>query len=266
MSKEPQTIQRFDPDLGRQLTILVAIFGSIAINTLSNVFPPNGVNIGTLSNTLFASVEIIPANYAFAIWGLIYLGLIAFGLYQLQPAQRHNPSLQRSGYLLVVACLAQCVWIYLFLDRRFPLSIMAMVGVLLPLIGLYQRLGIGQRCVSRQERWLLHIPISIYLGWISVATVVNVAIALYSVNWDGWSIAPPVWTVIMMLVSAAIAALVTIQRHDTAYTLVMVWALVAIAIRHINVPLIAVSGVGLAIALTLLPLVLTLKHFRNRSY
>jgi hypothetical protein len=246
--------QRFDRDLLRQLTTLAAIIGSITLNTLSNFFPPNGVNIGRLSNTLFAGVQIIPANYAFAIWGLIYLGLIAFGLYQLQPSERQNPSLQRSGYLLVLASLAQCAWIYIFLFRLFPFSVIAMLGILLSLIGMYQRLGIGQQRVSRQERWFLHIPISIYLGWITVATVVNVAIALYSLNWNGGIVPPSVWTAIMMVASAAIAALIIRQRHDIAYALVLVWASIAIAVRHLNTPLIAITGVVMAIALTLLSL------------
>jgi hypothetical protein len=241
-----------DPNTLRQFAIFVAILGSIVFNTLSNFFPLNGINVGQLSNTVFAAVQIIPANYAFAIWGLIYLGLIAFAIYQFQPAQRQNPILQRSGYLLVFASLAQCAWIYFFLARLFPLSVIAMLGILLPLIGLYQRLGVGQRRVSRQEQWFIHIPISIYLGWITVATVVNVAIALYSINWNGWGITPPIWTVIMMIVSTAIASLVCIQRHDIAYTLVIVWALVAIAIRQIDIPLIAVAGVVMAIVLLLI--------------
>jgi len=241
-----------DPNTLRQFAIFAAILGSIAFNTLSNFFPLNGINVGQLSNTVFAAVQIIPANYAFAIWGLIYLGLIAFAIYQFQPAQRQNPILQRSGYLLVFASVAQCAWIYFFLARLFPLSVIAMLGVLLPLIGLYQRLGIGQQRVSRQEQWFIHIPISIYLGWISVATVVNVATALYSINWNGWGITPPIWTVIMIIVSTAIAALVCIQRHDVAFTFVIVWALVAIAIRQINTPLIAVAGLIMAIGLTLL--------------
>jgi TspO/MBR family len=199
--------QGFDPDLQRQVTTLAAVLGSIAINTLSNVFPLNGVSIGKLSNTLFASVQIIPANYAFAIWGLIYIGLIAFGIYQLQPSQRENPRLQHSGYLLTIACIAQCAWIYLFLDRLFPLSNLAMLGILIPLIVMYQRLEIGRERVSRQERWFIHLPISIYLGWISVATIVNVAIGLYSLNWDGWGIAPSVWTVVMMTIAGVIAVL-----------------------------------------------------------
>jgi hypothetical protein len=246
--------QGSEADLRRQITTLAAVLGSIAINTLSNVFPLNGVNVGNLSNTLFASVQIIPANYAFAIWGLVYIGLIAFGIYQLQPSQRENPRLQHSGYLLAIACIAQCAWIYLFLARLFPLSNLAMLGILVPLIVMYQRLGIGRERVSRQERWFIHLPISIYLGWISVATIVNVAIGLYSLKWDSWGIAPSVWTVVMMAIAAVIAIVISIQRHDTAYVMVIVWALVAIAIRQANTPLIAMTGWGLAIALTVLNL------------
>lgn len=238
-----------DSDLQRQVTTLAAVLGSIAINTISNVFPLNGVSVGELSNTLFASVQIIPANYAFAIWGLVYIGLIALGIYQLQPTQRENPRLRRSGYLLAIACIAQCVWIYMFLARLFPLSNLAMLGILIPLIVLYQRLGIGRERVSRQERWFIHQPISIYLGWISVAAIVNVATGLYSIKWDGWGIAPSVWTVVMMTIASVIAAVMSIHRRDTAYVLVIVWALVAISIRQANTPLIMVTGWVLAIVL-----------------
>lgn len=255
--------QGSNSDLRRQITTLAAVLGSIAINTLSNVFPLNGVSVGELSNTLFASVQIIPANYAFAIWGLVYIGLITFGIYQLQPTQRENPRLHHSGYLLAIACLSQCAWIYLFLSRLFPLSNLAMLGILIPLIVLYQRLEIGRERVSRQERGFIHLPISIYLGWISVATIVNVAIGLYSLNWDGWGIAPSVWTVVMMTIASVIAAAISVQRHDTAYVLVIVWALVAIAIRQANTPLIAMTGWGLAIALTVLNFANELK-FRSK--
>jgi hypothetical protein len=250
-----------DPDLLRQVTTFVAIIGSILVNTFSNFYPLNGVNIGDLSNTLFSEVKVTPANYAFAIWGLIYIGLIAFAIYQLQPTQRYNPRLQRSGYLLAFACVSQCVWIYLFLDRFFLASIIPMFGILLSLIGTYQRLGIGQQSVSRQERWFIHIPISIYLGWITVASVVNVAIALYSINWNGWGMPSTLWTVMMMIVSALIAALMTIQGHDTAYRLVIVWALVAIAVRQIDTPFITMTGAVLAIILILVNLVVKLTSF-----
>jgi hypothetical protein len=105
----------------------------------------------------------------------------------------------------VFACIAQCAWIYLFLARLFPLSVVAMLDILVALIVLYQRLEIGKQHVSPAEQWFIHNPISIYLGWITVAIVVNAALALYSINWDGWGIAPAIWAVIMIIVSAAIA-------------------------------------------------------------
>jgi len=248
------TTQHTDPDLVRQVTILAAIIGSIVINTISNFFPPDGVDMATLSDRLFTSVQILPANYAFAIWAPIYLGLVAFGIYQVQPTQRHNPSLQRGGYLLVFACIAQCAWIYLFLARLFPLSVVAMFGILLPLIVLYQRLEIGKQHVSLAQQWFIQIPISIYLGWITVAIVVNASLALYSINWDGWGIAPAIWAVMMIIVSGAITTQVIIKHHDPAYMLVIVWALIAIGIRHLDTPLITVTAAVTVIFLILFSL------------
>ena len=239
-------------DKVRQWATLAAIIGTFAVNVWSNLSPINGLNIGEIANTLFSEVQILPANYAFSIWGVIYLGLFAFGVYQLLPSQRENPVLRRVDYLLILVCVVQAAWVLLFLMRQFWLSLAAMIGILLPLIGIYLQMGIGRRRVSREEKWLAHIPFSIYLGWISVATVVNVAIALYSINWDGFGLAPQAWTVIMLLISTAIAAMLTLQRRDMAYPLVMVWALIAIAVRQANIPLIATTAVVLAIALALL--------------
>jgi hypothetical protein len=248
------THQRSNPDLVRQVTVLAAIIGSIVINTVSNFFPPDGVDMATLSDRLFTSVRILPANYAFAIWAPIYLGLIAFGIYQVQPDQSYNPRLQHSGYLLVFACMAQCAWIYLFLARLFPLSVVAMLGILVPLIVLYQRLEIGQCDVSPTEQWFIQIPISIYLGWITVATVVNTSLALHSTSWDGWGITPTIWAAIAIVVTGAITTLVTIDYRNTAYLLVIIWALIAIAIRQVDTPLIVVAAAASGIFLILVNL------------
>jgi hypothetical protein len=236
----------------RQWAVMGAIAGGIAINTLSNFFPLNGLNVGQLSNQLFSSVQIIPANYAFAIWGLIYLGLIALGVYQLQPSQQQNPALGRSGWLLVMASIAQIGWIYLFQARWFVLSTLAMAGILLPLMALYLQLDIGKRSVSRQTQWLVQSPISLYLGWISVATVVNVAIALYSLRWNSWGISPEVWATIMALVSGAIAVAAIVRHRDAVFAMTMIWALVAIALRHSDAALLATTAVTEAVALTAL--------------
>ena len=244
--------QNSDADLWRQLITAVAIVASITINTISNIFPPNGVNIGEIANTLFADVRVTPANYAFGIWGIIYSGLVALGIYQFQSTERYNPRLQRCGYLLTIACVCQCAWIYLFLAHQFGLSVVAMLGILLSLIAMYDRLGIGRERVSVLEQWFVRIPISIYLSWIAVATIVNIASTLYSINGNGWLLSPSLWTVIMMVTSAGIAFVAFTHRQDTAYLLVSVWTLIAIVIRQIGDPLIVLCGLILAIALIML--------------
>ncbi|HBB32453.1 MAG TPA: hypothetical protein DDZ80_23130 [Cyanobacteria bacterium UBA8803] len=249
-----QLTKYLDQDILRQLSNLIAIVSAFGINILANVVPIGGLTIGEISNTLFKEVLIIPANYAFAIWGVIYLGLIALGFHQVLPAQRQNASLRRMGYLLVLSSLAQIGWVFLFQYRLFALSLVAMLLILLSLIGIYLRLGIGSIKVSQSEKWYIHIPVSIYLAWISVATILNVAIVLYNLGWSGWGIAPQAWTAIALIIGAAITATVTVQRRDIAFPLVIVWAFVAIAVRHADTLTIAATAAGLAIALALFSL------------
>ena len=247
------------PDRIRQVLTLVAILGAIVVNALSNFFPLNGLNVGQLSNTVFAPVLLTPANYAFAIWGVIYLGLIALGIYQLQPIRRHHPKLRHSGYRLIIASIAQCAWIYLFLARSFPLSVVAMLVILIALANTYVYINHDRTRISRQEQWFIHAPISLYFGWITVATVVNVTLTLFSFNWHGGGIAPAVWTVVMMAISTAIAATISLKYHDRVYVGVIIWALVAIAIRQMAIPIIAISGAVMAGGL----LFLIVKRGRN---
>lgn len=256
----PQYTSGNNWDFLRQLMTLLAIIGAFVVNVLSNISPLNGLTIGEISNTLFNNVLIIPANYAFVIWGLIYLGLFAFGIYQFLPNQKHDLDLRKTGYLLVIACVAQSVWVYLFLSRLFGLSVIAMLLILLPLIGIYLQLGIGNKHVPRDKKWCVHLPISIYLGWISVATIVNVACALYFQKWNGWGISAEIWTVMMFSAAFSIAAMISIQRQDIAYTGVIVWALVAIAVKHWSYPLLRNVALILAIVLVAIATVIKLRN------
>lgn len=249
--------QLADRDTTRSLVTLLAIVASIVVNTVTNIFPINGLNIGEIANTLFAAVKFTPANYAFAIWGLIYIGLIVFGICDLQPTVNQNPRVRNAGYLLAIASIFQCLWIYLFLSRHFTLSVVAMLGILIPLILMYQRLEIGIQKVSRQEQWCVRAPISLYLGWISVATILNIANAIYVYDGNnGLGLGATTGTIAMMIVSGVLGAIVMWQRHDRIFTGVIAWALIAIAARQFADPAIATAGIGLGaglIALMFLP-------------
>jgi hypothetical protein len=255
-----QSTQGDNRDFLRQLITLAAIIGAFIVNVISNIFPLNGLSIGEISNTLFQNVLIIPANYAFAIWGLIYLGLFAFAIYQFLPSQKNDSDLRKTGYLLVIASIAQSIWVYLFLSRLFFLSVVAMLLILLPLIAVYLRLDIGKKSVTRQKKWFIHRPISIYLSWISVATIVNIACALYAQDWNGWGISAEIWTIILLLIASAIAVIILFQRQDIAYAGVTVWAILAIAIKHWNTPILRNTALALVIALTVIAIIKTLRN------
>ena len=233
LGQAPMETSTQNTGMGKVLAIAtpIAIGATLIVNSLSNFSPPGGESIAVLANSLLKGVQILPANYAFAIWGLIYLGLIAYGIYQYHPCREGNAVIQRVNLLLIVACLAQIGWVILFTYQQFWWSVLLMLGILLPLIGIYLQLDVGRARASRQRKWSADIPFSVYLGWISVATIVNVASALYISGWIGNESATG-WTVAMLIVGFVLAAIAATQRADIAFTLVFIWAYIAIAIRQ----------------------------------
>lgn len=225
-------------DVVRQIAVGVSIVVTLVINTLANALPINGLNTGEISDRF--KVYFVPAGYVFSIWGLIYIGLIAYGIYQALPSQRDNPRLRAAGWWAVLSGLANSTWIFLWHYEQFPLTILAMLTLLVSLIVIYARLGINRQNVSSSEKWMVHLPFSIYLGWITVATVANVTDVLYYAGWDGFGIAPEIWMVIMLGAVLLITAAMLITRRDAAYTAVILWALVGIAVKHAQMNAVAV--------------------------
>jgi hypothetical protein len=221
---------------------VVALVITITLNGLANALPLNGLTTGEISDRF--EVYFVPAGYVFSIWGLIYLALAAFVVYQALPGQRDNPRLRRVGYLFALSCVANVAWLFLWHYEIFPLTIVAMVALLILLIAIYLRLGIGRTAAPTAERWLVRLPFSIYLGWVTVATIANVTSLLDFLNWSGWGISPEIWTVIMLIAATGITAAVTFARGDVAYGLVIVWAFAGIAVKHAGTPIVATTTWG----------------------
>jgi hypothetical protein len=227
-------------DIFRQFIVIVSTAAVISLNILANALPLNGLNTGEISDRF--EVYFVPAGYVFSIWGLIYIGLLAYTVYQALPSQRENPSLRRIGYWYVLSCVANIVWLFLWHYEVFSLTLVAMLGLLASLIVIYLRLGVGQAAVSTTERWTVHVPFSIYLGWITVATIANVTQTLDFFNWGGWGISPESWLVIMLAAAVAITAAVLYTRRDIAYALVIVWAVVGIAVKFPQVTAVSLAA------------------------
>lgn len=242
-------------NLLRQILVIVAVIATIVVNGLANALPINGQNTGEVSDRF--SVYFVPAGYVFSIWGLIYLGFIAYAIYQGLPAQRDNARLRRFDGLFVLSSLANIAWIFLWHYELFPLTLVAMFILLGSLIGIYLRLGIGRSTSPAAERWSVHLLFSVYLGWITVATIANVTSVLDYVGWNGFGLSDEAWLVIMLAVALIVAALMAWTRRDAAYLLVLVWAFAGIAVKHAGNPLVATAS-WTATAVVVLLVVLSL--------
>ena len=239
-------------DILRQITVVLGTVAVIAVNALASALPLNGLTTGEISDRF--EVYFVPAGWVFAIWGLIYLALLAYTVYQALPSQRENPRLRRTGWLYVLSCAANIAWIFLWHYEYFAFTLIAMGALLLLLIAINLLLGTGRTHVPRVETWLVRVPFSIYLGWITVATIANVTSVLEYAGWNGWGLYPVTWAVIMMVVAAVIAGLVSITRGDVPYVAVILWAFAGIAVKHNTVLAIIITAwvAGILVALTLL--------------
>lgn len=122
------------------------------------------------------------------------------------------------------------------------------------LIATYLRLDVGRVAVNAAEKWSVDVPFSIYLGWITVATVANASSFLYLINWNGFGIAPQVWTVIMLGVAGLLGLLMTLHRKDSGYVFVLAWAFAGIAVKQSTAPLVANSAWVAAVFMLVLAL------------
>jgi benzodiazapine receptor len=236
-------------DTLRQAAVVFAALVTIVINILANALPLNGKNTGAISDSFH--VFFVPAGYVFAIWGVIYLAIIAFTVYQALPAQRANPRLRSTGWLFVLGCVANSAWIFLWHYGYLALTIVAMLTLLASLMAAYVRLDIGRSRVRAAEWWCVDLLFSIYLGWITVATVANITDLLYQWNWSGWGIGPEAWAAIMLLVALAVTLAMILTRLDVAYCLVIIWASAGIAAKQAATPLVANTAWLVAIVVIL---------------
>ncbi len=238
------------------LTLLL----TLVVNSLASYLPLNNRTTGEISDLY--PVLFTPAGYVFAIWGLIYLSLIGFTIYQLLPSTKNNPNLERIGGWFIAANLFNTGWIFAWHYDLIPLSMILMLGLLVSLLSMFIRLQIGKNTVSAGDRAFIHFPISLYLGWISVATIANASVLLYTLNWNGFGISAEFWTSLVIVVGALLGIAMIRFRNGIAYPMVIIWAFAGILFKPASQP--PVSTIAGLAALTVL-LMLAVTMLRNRQ-
>jgi len=176
-----------------------------------------------------------PAGYAFSIWGLIYLMLLGFVIYQSRSLffkVRDDDFILKTGWWFVISCIANIAWVFLWLNLFIGLSLFAMFLLLFSLLKIVMN--------NRMELWdaplsviaFLWWPFVFYSGWVTVASIANVSAFLVTENWNGFGISETIWTVVMILIAGIINLIVTWTRNMREFALVGVWALTAIAVAN----------------------------------
>jgi len=216
-------------NINRQIAIIVTTIITLTVNGLANALPLNGLTTGEISDSF--DTFFVPAGYVFSIWGLIYIGLIAFTIFQALPSQRENPRLVRIGWWLVIGNLANATWIFLWHYQQFALTLIAMLTLLFSLLKSYVGIQKDKQNISLAERLSVNLPISIYLGWISVATIANISDVLNYLNWGQFGLSASTWMIILLAVVSALAWAMSLRQRDAAYLAVLLWALAGIGIK-----------------------------------
>lgn len=234
-------------DWGANIIGLVAV---VIVNAMASGIPLGGQTTGEISArypSLFT-----PAGYAFAIWGLIYLALLAYVVYQALPAQRLNVRLARISKPWLASCAFNIAWIFLWHFNFLVLSLVAMIGILVSLIIVYKELGIALSPASTGRKLFVHLPFSIYTGWIAVATIANLSAVQTGRGWDDLLLSATAWTLLKLGVAGAVAATLVCQRRDSLAALVIAWATWAIAIKQADNAAVAGAAQALVVAVLLL--------------
>ena len=206
------------------IPLMISLIATITVNILANSLPINGHTTGEISNRLPALFT--PASYVFLIWFVIYL-LLGGWIWNIIKEHKQGEKISiKRVILFVTSSILNILWILLWHYELFLLSLIDIVALLITLYLLYKTYS------ANQVNWLSRLPISIYLGWIFVATFANFDYYLTYIEFDGWGITKSLWAVIYMTIATAIALHLRYHDYDPALVLVFIWAFIGIAWRH----------------------------------
>ena len=212
-------------DRMRSFLVLAATIGVIVFNWIAATGRLGGRDTGSISDAYPTLVT--PAGYAFSIWSLIYLGMIAFSIYQLLPANIARFRSIRSLYIFT--CALNCGWLYFWQEEQMLICLFVIVALLIALLFINFQ---TRDPSSLAESWIVKAPFGIYFGWVTAATAVNFAILLKFLRVELSYTTETIIAVVLMLAVAFAAIVVRIKLVNYFYPLAVAWALTAIAVKQ----------------------------------
>jgi tryptophan-rich sensory protein len=237
------------------ITNILTLVIMLISNGLATGLSLGGRTTGEISDMF--PVLFTPAGYVFSIWGIIYIALIAFSVYQALPSQKDNPRLKKIGIWFTLSNVLNTIWIFLWQYGFFTLTLLVMLALLATLIIIFRSLAPAQKPANLAENLLVNVPFSIYLGWISVATVANFSVTLYNLGWTGGGIDQSIWAAVVIAVATGLGVIMALREHQTAYPMVLIWAFLGIVAKQGAYPTV-VTAAYLGAALVAIALIVNL--------
>jgi len=224
--------------------LLVLLFTGVvlAVNGLANTGALGGVTTGEVAGRY--ALPFTPAGYVFAIWGLIYTGLIAFSLFQAAGAGARLERVARLRPVYVFSAAANVAWLWFWHHQALLASLVVMLLLLAALV-VARRLVVATPAGSPVEFWCVDVPFRLYVAWISIATLANLAVVIAHGGGAGGPRAPVAISLAMLAAALAIAAVAWRRLRDPIFLLVIAWAALGIALRH-GQPM-AISGPAMVV-------------------
>ena len=232
-----------------------ALTVTLVVNSLADLLPMGGQTPSEIAARF--PVYFVPADFTFGIWGIIYLALISFVVYPLVARGETQSVVGRIGWLFVLSCIGNTSWVVAWQYNYFTTSLIFMLVMVASIAAVYVRLGINRRPVAARERWIIHAPVSLYLGWLTVAAISNLSCVLYYREWSGWGLSDASWMLIVLVMTAALSFAVAWLRRDRVFLAVIVWALIGIFVKHSGAELVAVATAATAALVALFGLLLS---------
>jgi hypothetical protein len=216
-----------------KISVAAGYIAMVAVNFLANALPIGGVTTGEAS-AAYANL-FTPAGITFSIWGLIYLLLLSYTLYQFGLGQKDTgPEREKLfatvGRYFFITSLANSAWIFAWHYGMIWLSVLIMLALLIFLIKIAD--VVNKEKFSLTDTLCIRLPFSVYFGWITVATIANITVFLVSLGWKGFGIAEAGWAVIILLLGAGIGTVRMLKDKNYFYGLVLVWAYGGIWLKH----------------------------------
>ena len=216
-----------------KISVAIGYVAMIVVNFLANYLPIGGVTTGEASDS-FANL-FAPAGVTFSIWGLIYVLLLGYTIYQFGFGKTHKTKQQENRFASIntyflLSSIANIAWIFAWHYGVIWLSVIIMLTMLVCLIKIAD--VINKEQYTARETILIRLPFSVYFGWITVATIANITVFFVRMNWNGFGIAESVWTVIVLLIGALIGTIRMLKDKHSYYGLVLVWAYGGILLKH----------------------------------